>query len=59
MKTMAFPHKVKTRKELLQLILGAVRSINNAVALRKFISSLVTRVRKCIKTDVEQFEQLA
>jgi len=44
-------HKINTREELLQRILSAAGSINNAAVLR----SLVTRVRKFIKF----FEQLA
>jgi hypothetical protein len=50
---------VNTREELLQQILGAARSINNAAVLRKVTSAQVTRVRKFIQADGEQFEQLA
>ena len=58
MKTMVYAHKLNTR-ELLQRILSAARSINNAAVLRKFTSSLVTRVRKFIQADKGHFEQLA
>jgi len=51
--------KVNTRGKLLQRILSAARSINNAAVLRKVISSVVTLVRKCIPTDGGHFEQLA
>jgi hypothetical protein len=44
-------HNLNTRKELLQRILSPARNINNAAVLRKFTSSLVTQVRKCIKAD--------
>ena len=56
---MVYAHKVNTRKELLQGILSAARTINNAAALRKVTSSLVTRVRKCIKANGRHFEQFA
>ena len=59
MKAVAYEHTVNTRKELLQRILSAARSINNAAALRKFTDSLVTQVRKCIQADGGHFEQLA
>ena len=42
MKAMVYEHKVDTREELLQRILRAARSINNAAVFRKFTSSLVT-----------------
>jgi len=58
-KAMVCAHKVNTREELLQQILSAARSINNAAMPLKFTSSLVTRVRKCIKADGGHFEQLA
>jgi len=58
MKTMVYAHKVNTR-ELLQRILSAARSINNAAVLHKFTSSLFTRVRKFIQADGGHFEQLA
>jgi phosphosulfolactate synthase (CoM biosynthesis protein A) len=44
------PHKVNMREELPQRILSAA-------VLRKFTSSLVTRVRKCIQADGGHFEQ--
>jgi hypothetical protein len=50
---------MSTRKELLQRILSAARSNNNAAALRKVTSSLVTQVRKCTQADGGHFEQLA
>jgi len=59
MKTMAYAHKVSTTEELLQRILSAARSINNTAVLRKFTSSLVTRVRKCIQTDGGHLEKFA
>ena len=59
MKAMMFACKVNTREELLQRILSAARSINNAAVLRKVTSSLVSRVRKCIQADGEHFEQFA
>ena len=59
MKTIFYAHKVNTREELLQRILSAARSINNAAVLRKVTSSLVTRDRKCIQADGGDFEQLA
>jgi len=45
MKAMVYAHKVNAREELLQRILSATRSINNAAMLRKVTSSLVTRDR--------------
>jgi len=57
LKAMVYAHKVNTREELLQRILSAARSFNNAAVLRKFTSSLVTRLRKCIQTDGGHFEQ--
>ena len=59
MKAMVYEHKVNTREELLQRILSAARSINNAAVLRKVTSSLVTRVRKCMEADGGHFEHLA
>jgi len=59
MKAMVYAHQMNTREELLQRILGAARSINNAVVLRKVTSSLVTRVRKCIQADGGHFEKYA
>jgi len=47
------------REELLQRILSAARSINNAAVLHKVASSLVTRVRKCIQAAGGHFKQLA
>ena len=49
MKTTVYAQKVNTREEMLQRILTAARSINNAVVLRKFTSSLVTRDRNVSK----------
>ena len=48
-----------TREKLLQRIIRAPRSINNAAVLCKVTSSLVTPVRKCIQADGGHFEQLA
>jgi len=59
MKGMLCAHKVNTREELLQRILSAARSIHNTAVLRKFTSSVVTRVRKCIQADGGHFEQFA
>jgi hypothetical protein len=59
MKAMLYAHKVNTIEELLQRILSAARSINNAAVLRKVTSSLVKRVRKCIQADGGHIEQLA
>jgi len=59
MKDVVYAHKVNTREELLQRILSAARSINNAAVLRRVTSSLVTRVKKCIQADGGQFEQFA
>jgi len=42
MQAMVYAHKVNTREELLQRILSASRSINNAAVLRNVASSLVT-----------------
>jgi hypothetical protein len=58
MKAMVYAQKVNAR-ELLQRILSAARSINNAAVLRKFTNSLVTHVRKCIQADGGHFEQFA
>jgi hypothetical protein len=49
---------MNTREVLLQHILSAVRSINNAAVLRKVTSSLVTRVRKYMQAGGGHFEQL-
>jgi hypothetical protein len=59
MKAMVYAHKMNTREELLQRILGSARSVNNAAVLRKVTSSLVTRVRKCIQAEGGHFEQFA
>jgi hypothetical protein len=59
MKAVVYGHKVNMRKELLQRILSAARNTNNAAALRKFSSSLVTQVRKYIQAVGGYFEQLA
>jgi len=53
---MAYTHKANKR-ELLQQILSAVRSINNVEVLHKVTSSLFTRVRKGIQADGGHFEQ--
>jgi len=58
MKTMVCAHKVNTR-ELLQRILSAARTINNAAVLRKFTSSVVTLVIKCIQAGGGHFGQFA
>jgi hypothetical protein len=58
MKAMVYAHKVNKR-ELLQRILSAARSINNAAVLRRVTSSLATLVRKCIQADGGHFEQFA
>jgi hypothetical protein len=58
MKAMVYAHKVNTR-ELLQRILSAARSIDNAAVRRKFKSYLVTQVRKCTEADGGHFEHLA
>ena len=59
MKAMVYAHKVNTREELLQQILSAVRSINNAAVLHKTTSSLTTLVKKCIQGDRGHFKQVA
>ena len=46
-------------RELLQWILNAARSNNNAAVLRKVTSSVVTRIIKCIQADGGHFEQFA
>jgi hypothetical protein len=56
---MVYEHKVNTREELLQRILSAARSINNAAVLYKVTSTLVTRVRKCMEADGGHLEHLA
>ena len=56
MKAMVYAHKLNTREELLQRILSAARSKNNAAVLRKITGSLVTRVRKCVQADGGHFE---
>jgi hypothetical protein len=58
-KAILYAHRVTTREELLQRILSAARSINNTAVLRKFTSSLVTRVRKFIQAHGGHFEQFA
>jgi hypothetical protein len=58
MKAMVYAHKVNTRKELLQRILSAARSINKPAVLRKVTSFVVTRARKCIQANGGHFEQL-
>jgi len=55
MKAMVNAHKANMREELLQWILSAARSFNNAAVLRKVMSPL----RKCIQTEGGHFEQLA
>jgi len=57
-KAMVYERKVNTR-ELMQRILSAAKGINIAAVLRKFTSSLATRVRKCIQADGGHFEQFA
>jgi hypothetical protein len=57
MKAKVYAHKVNTRKELLQQILSAARSINNAAVLRRVTISLVTRVRKFILAVGTYLEQ--
>ena len=59
MKAMVYARKVNTREELLQQILSAAGSINNAAVLRKVTSSLITRVRKRIQADGGHFKQSA
>jgi len=59
MKAMVYAHKVNTREKLLQPILSAARSINNAAVLHNYTSSLVKGVRKCIQADGGHFEQFA
>jgi hypothetical protein len=59
MKAKVYVHKVNTREELLQRILSAARSINNAAVLCKVTSFLATRVRKCIEADGGHFTQFA
>jgi hypothetical protein len=59
MKAVVYAHMVNKKEELLQRILSAARSINNAAMPRKFTSSLVTRVRKCIQANGGHFEQFA
>jgi len=51
MKAMVYAHKVNMREELLQQILSAARSINNAAVIRTVTSSLVTQVGKHIQAD--------
>jgi len=60
MKAMVCAHKLNMR-ELLQGILSAGRSINNAGVLRRVSSSLVRRFRKCtnVQADGGHFERLA
>jgi len=59
MKAMVYARKVNTREELLQRILSAARSTNNAAVLRNVTSSVVTRVRKCVQAAGGHFEQFA
>jgi len=59
MKALVYAHKVKKTEKLLQRILSAARSMNNAAVLCKVTSSLVTRVRKCIQADGGHFEHFA
>ena len=59
MKTMVCACKVNTREELLQRILSAAKSTNNAAVLHMVTSFLVTRVRTCMQADGGHFEQLA
>jgi len=42
MKAIVYAHKVNMREELLQQILSAARTINNAAVLRKVTIPLVT-----------------
>ena len=56
---MVYARKVNTREELLQRILSAARSTNNAAVLRNVTSSVVTRVRKCVQAAGGHFEQFA
>jgi len=58
MKAMVYAQKVNTG-ELLQRILSATRSVNNAAVLRNVTSSLVIGVRKCMQADGGHFEQFA
>jgi hypothetical protein len=44
-KAMVYARKLNTTEELLQRILSTATCINNTVVLRKFASSLITRVR--------------
>jgi len=59
MKAMVYVHKMNMREDLLQRILSAARSFNNAALFRKVMSPLVKRARKCIQADGGHFEQLA
>jgi hypothetical protein len=59
MKAMLYAHEVNMRVELLQWILSAARSINNAAVLCKVTSFLAIRVRKCIEADGGHFKQFA
>jgi hypothetical protein len=56
---MFYAHKVSTREELLQRILRAARSFNNAAVLRMITSPLVKRASKLIEADRGHFEQLS
>jgi len=58
MKAMVYAQKVNKREKLLQRILMVARCINNAAALRKFTSSVVTQDRKCVQPDRGHFENL-
>jgi hypothetical protein len=57
MKAMVYAQKVNTTEELLQRILSAARSTNNAALLRNVSSSPVKRVRKYIQSHGSHFEQ--
>jgi hypothetical protein len=56
MKAMIYAHKFDIREALLQRVLSAARSINNAALLCKVTSSLVTRIGKCIYVDGGHFK---
>jgi len=58
MNAKVYEHKVSTSEELLQQILSAARSINNAALHCKVTSPLVTQVRKFIHTDRGHFKQI-
>jgi len=52
------PTQGEMREELLQRILSAARTNNNAAVLRKVTASLITRVRKFMHADGKHFKQL-